>query len=180
MIKQKKERPRDADGELLSDQYATPWDLVDECINSFWQTAGRTITIDAFANAYNAKAPLFWTRKDNALTLDWKAKIIGAGFDPWGVLIWGQPPYSQQVLGPAVRKMYAEAKNGITTLALLPVSTSTGWWHDCIEILPQDHKKFLKGRRNFIPPPGLKNTGSNNGDSVTVLFHPHALGVFEQ
>lgn len=63
---------------------------------------------------------------------------------PWRGLVWLNPPYSSP--GPWIQRL-ADHSNGI---ALLPVDTSTIWWHE--QLLRADTLCFLKGRPRFVRP----------------------------
>lgn len=61
---------------------------------------------------------------------------------PWGGLVWLNPPYSEP--GPWIEKL-AYHGHGI---ALLPVDTSTAWWHRWV--LVADVICFLRHRPRFV------------------------------
>ncbi len=56
------------------------------------------------------------------------------------------PPYGRE-LQKWVRKCYEEAKNGTTSVMLIPARTDTKWFHDYI--LPYAEIRFLRGRISF-------------------------------
>jgi phage N-6-adenine-methyltransferase len=160
----RKDRPKDEDGEFLSDQYETPPEVFQQCKDLF---NIKNIPIDAFANSRNTKAPLFLTRKMNALTMDW---IEYAKWQMMEPIFWVQPPYSPGVLGKAIAKAYEEAARGATCLCLIPANTDTKWFHKYINELPASNKIFLPGRIKHIAPPGLPQSNSPTGASMVVLF----------
>jgi len=58
------------------------------------------------------------------------------------------PPYSDKV--PWIKKAIIESRKGKTVVMLLPVDTSTKWFHDLI--LPHASEiRFIKGRLKFSP-----------------------------
>jgi phage N-6-adenine-methyltransferase len=174
IIEGKKNRFRDEYGELLTDQWETKDTLIKECYELLGTLLEKhpVITIDAFASKHNKKAPVYFSREENALLLDWveEARKRSNCFER--DLFFANPPYSQQMIGKCVAKMHREAVKGCWIIGLLPVSTSSKWWHRYIKPLPLTHQHFLEGRRSFIPPPGLKTKDRPSGDNVVVLMTP--------
>lgn len=117
------------------------------------------LTLDVAAAPHNAKAPEFYTREQDGLSL------------PWFGNVWCNPPYSD--CGAWVRKAWSEwdaaAKRGgrgVDLIAmLLPANrVEQGWWQDHVEPFrdrPDSplHVEFLRGRMRFDRPdwtPGPK------------------------
>lgn len=160
--------PRDSDYELVSDQWQTPPEEYARACEE-WSFQPQ---IDAFASANNSLCPLFITRKMNALTLDWLAFAKEHAVQPH---FWANPPYSREILGAAVKKMHEEAQKGCTILTLIPVSTSTRWFHNYVNPLPEAQRRWREGRIKFNAPPGYPNPKRPSGDNLYVLFKPTAL-----
>jgi len=58
------------------------------------------------------------------------------------------PPYSDKE--PWIKKAIEQKRKGKLTVMLLPVDTSTSWFHDLI--LPHaDEIRFIRGRLKFKP-----------------------------
>ncbi len=72
------------------------------------------------------------------------AKFDGL-FIAWHKKNFVNPPYSNKIAW--IRKAIHEQKMGNLSVLLLPVDTSTKWFHDLI--LPHAEIKFLKGRIPF-------------------------------
>lgn len=80
---------------------------------------------------------------------------LGATFDGLQLPHWGpdrmvafvNPPYSRVLKEAFIRKAVEEQRTGRTVVMLLPVSTSTKIFHECI--LPKAEIRFLKGRIAF-------------------------------
>lgn len=141
-------------------------------------------TLDAAADKRNALCPLFFTEKDNCLTLPWHA---------YSKCVWLNPPYRRDEraclascrkqkckrrgwcaimgrpgTGYFVKKAYEESLLGVTTVCLLPSRTGTWWWHELVEPIrlstPTD-VRFIRGRLHF----GEADAGAPF-DSVIVIF----------
>ena len=110
------------------DERGTPQWLFDE-----WD-ARFNFTLDACASPNNAKVSKFFTAEDDGLTQDWGRHRV-----------WCNPPYSE--IHAWVGKALAAAKGGATVVMLLPVSTSTTWFHDVV--LRHGQITFLRGRVRF-------------------------------
>lgn len=176
MILSNNKRPKDEHGELLTDQYSTPEDVVN-MVRGFWGL-GKPI-LDLAGSESNKKAPFVLTREQNSLNVDWADMMSVLGMFEFSTpnpeidksLAWLQPPYSKELLGKFVKKAYFEAGAGMNILALLPVSTSTKWFHKYIYTLPPCNYRFIEGRIKFIPPPGLElKENRPMGDNIAVYF----------
>ena len=90
-------------------------------------------TLDVCATIENAKAPNFYTEKDNGLEQNWHG------------VCWMNPPFGSQKKW--VEKAYNESqKNNTTVVCLLPARTNTNWWHDyCLK----GEIRFIRGRPKF-------------------------------
>lgn len=97
----------------------------------------------------------------DALTADWRA---------YGQTFWLNPPYS--LCKEFIAKAAREAKNGCTTVCLIPSRTDTRYWHDHVwdhifhRARPDVEIRFLKGRLKFVGA-----TASAPFPSVVVIFH---------
>jgi phage N-6-adenine-methyltransferase len=101
-------------------------------------------TLDACAQAHNAKLPRYFTPEQDGLIQSWAHERV-----------WCNPPYSD--IRPWVAKAHYEILHGDAELVvmLLPANrTEQGWWQDLIEPW-RDHEggprvEFLPGRMRFI------------------------------
>lgn len=125
-------------------------DTVDERITPQWlfdqENAIHNFTVDAAANAANAKLPMFWDLAADGLTQSWG-----------GHRVWCNPPYSN--IPGWVKKASDEAVAGCPCVVmLLPANrTEQRWWQDLIE--PRRDRpgsgvtvRFLARRINFGTP----------------------------
>ena len=143
--------------EKLTDQWETPKYIYKRICEAF----SFEPDTDAFASAQNTKCAQFFTREMDALSIDWAE--YGA------CNTWVQPPYSSNILKPAVFKAHKEAlENEIESLALLPCSVDTEWFHTCV-LEPKMLHVFTRGRIHFIPPPGI-TASTPSGGNLVVLF----------
>ncbi len=86
---------------------------------------------------------------------------------PWAGIVWCNPPYSNPL--PWARKM-ADHDNGVM---LLPVDTSTGWWHD--HVVKAEALCFIRGRVRFVAADGKSRTSwTGRFPSVLVGFGAQA------
>jgi len=67
------------------------------------------------------------------------------GLGDWGRSNFVNPPYSNKE--PWIKKACLEREKGNLTVMLLPVDTSTAWFHDYI--LPNCEIRWLRGRLTF-------------------------------
>ena len=121
--------------------------------NQYWQTPAYLFDalkkhfdfkLDAAANpTNNLGTELYYTEKENGLSLPWKT---------W---TFCNPPYSET--GLWVRKAYWEQRiSGIGSVLLLPANTDTKWFHDYIwnrfdDISKESiYVKFIKKRVKYI------------------------------
>lgn len=94
-------------------------------------------TLDAAANAANAKCRRYYTVEDNGLIQDWG-----------GETVFCNPPYGNKETGEWTRKCYEEAQKPETTVVLLiPARTDRASFHDYV--LGKAEIRFIRGRLKF-------------------------------
>lgn len=137
-----------------SDDWATPWQVVDEYVKRF-----GPFDLDACAQPETAKAPAYYTKAMDGLRLPWIGKV------------WLNPPYSDP--GPWLWKARWEIKKGRASLvvALLPAATDTAWFHDYV--LPHAAVEYRRGRIRFL---GWEGTpiGSPKSPSIVAIYRRSA------
>jgi len=109
-------------------EWSTPQDFFDRLNEEFH------FTLDPCATKLNAKCRRFFTKKDDGLTKKWTGRVFV------------NPPYGRAMTA-WLKKAVAEKSNGVTTVALIPARTNTGWWHDIIQ--PNSDVEFVRGRPKF-------------------------------
>lgn len=126
-------------------EWPTPQDMFDR-LNARFQ-----FTLDVCATPENAKCPVFFTKEVDGLAQEWSG------------VCWMNPPYGRAMIA-WLKKAVAEKANGVTTVALIPARTNTGWWHDIVQ--PNAEVEFVRGRPKF-------------GDATHGLPQPLALAIFK-
>ena len=71
------------------------------------------------------------------------------GLGKWGKRNFCNPPYSKKE--PWIAKAIREKEKGNLTVMLLPVDTSTKWFHELI--LPNAEVRWIRGRVHFTDQP---------------------------
>lgn len=105
-----------------SDEWETPPEVFDPL-----QRRYGPFDLDAAATATTAKAPLFFSREQSALTQDWS---VGGAVKT----VWLNPPYSKPLKELFVKKAVEEAYGKqLIVVCLLPVDTSTALFHDVVK-----------------------------------------------
>ena len=143
------------------------WGTTWECFADAEHLFGRKFIIDVAAEPLTAKCKLFFTRDDDALSLDWP--------DSWYL----NPPFDLKV--QFIHHAKQQREKGRAGMMLLPYERQTEWWRKgvskgCIIYEPD-------GRYNFLERDGeTKKSGVNFGsalvcfpsfyikDSITVPF----------
>jgi len=91
-------------------------------------------TIDVCATSENARCAKYFTEEMDGLNQEWSG------------VCWMNPPYGRRML-VWLRRAAKERDNGVTTVALIPARTNTGWWHDIV--IPNGEVRFVRGRPKF-------------------------------
>jgi phage N-6-adenine-methyltransferase len=138
-----------------SDQWATPWSLVRAL-----EAELGPFDLDPAAEHQTAKAPRFYTIKDDGLTR------------PWFGRVWLNPPYSKP--RPWLDRAREATSTGEAELvtALLPASVDTRWFHEAV--LPYAELRFIRGRVRFL---GWEGTPipSPKAPSLLAIYRSAAL-----
>lgn len=137
-----------------TDDWATPWPLVNELAAEF-----GPFDLDPAASTDNAKAPRFYTLEDDGLVQPWQGRVFC------------NPPFSK--VGQFVRKARESAVAGavVVIVMVVPVRTDMGWWHD--DLMPYAEIRYLRGRLRFIGPDGT-TIGRPSFASAVAVFRPVA------
>ncbi len=91
-------------------------------------------TLDPCCTHTSAKAPTFFTKKQNGLIQDWGKHVV-----------WMNPPYGRGIEN-WMRKALVASKKGATVVCLVPSRTDTNWWH---RYAMKGKIFFVKGRLKF-------------------------------
>lgn len=121
--------------------------------------------LDAFATRANSVAPRYYAIDEGRSAFDqpWTRDSDGKPTS-----VFANPPYSSDLLGPAVHKMaWASRVQRSRVVGLIPPNTDTRWWHDVV-MREAVSVGLCKGRISFevdgVPAKG------NTGHSCVVLF----------
>ncbi len=135
--------------------------------------------LDAASTLENAKLSNFIGdgKERNGLTVAWSLfmeldkQYYGNG------AVWCNPPYSN--IQPWCEKANRETENGVTSVLLVPASTSTMWFYYCLknaaEIRFITGAEKQGGRIPFIDPETGKAASGNLGGSMIVVFRPQGF-----
>lgn len=119
--------PREVYSSSKSNEWETPQDLFDKLDAEF------NFTLDAAANAGNAKCENYFTEEIDGLTQKWEGTV------------WCNPPYGRAIKN-WVQKAYESAAEGATVVLLIPARTCTAYWHDYVM---KGEIRFIRGRLRF-------------------------------
>ena len=121
------------------------WETPDELFNLYHEM--YQFEIDAAANSVNHKLPKWFGPgapfgQEDALTICWR---------DFGKYFWLNPPYGRGLLSKFLNKAVSEYQNcGAKVVLLLPVDTSTNWWHTYVEPFNREGRvEFIEGRIVF-------------------------------
>ena len=123
-------------------------------------TTRYALNYDAFASHENALLPTYSTIDGTFVKRHrWRderppAKLgdaTGLDYDWTGLRVFCNAPYGRGILRRCIEKMVAEIDRAEIIVALLPVSTSAGWFRELVE--PNAFIEWLPYRVAFVHPP---------------------------
>lgn len=112
------------------------WTTPDDLFNPI--NAEFNFTLDAAADAANARAPKFFTAESDGLAQDWGDHTV-----------WLNPPYGERSgrISDWIKKAFLASCDGATVVMLIPARTNTNWFHDYC--LKYGEVRFIRGRPKF-------------------------------
>jgi len=116
------------------DKWETPYKIFKQLDDIY------NFTLDPCCDLGTAKCNTFFTEKEDGLKISWL-----------GYVVFVNPPYSRGNIDTWMRKCYNESQNGVKIVALIPVSTSSNWWHKFV--WNKSELYFYKGRIRFVGAP---------------------------
>lgn len=140
---------------------------------------------DMAASKLNAKCDIFFTEKDDSLSLDWAAEINRAYPFTGLNYVWLNCPYSNPM--PWV-KISAEAQqNGLGVVMLLNSDQSVGWFAEALKTVseirnviadetPEGRREYSSGRIGFLNGEG-DAVEANNKPQFFLIFNPYKIGA---
>lgn len=93
-------------------------------------------TLDPCCQAHTAKCRKFYTPQENGLIQSWRGEVV-----------FVNPPYSRGNIDQWMEKCLEEQHYAKAIVGLIPVSTSSNWFHQYV--LDKAEIRFLKGRLRF-------------------------------
>lgn len=138
------------------DRRCTPWPV----IHSLEAILGMRFQVDACAEFGTSKAPVYWTKEQDALSFRWAYLL-----NPKSI-VFMNPPYSEP--GVWCEKAWQESLKGLIVVGLLPDDRSTSWYQQFIEDVAPIVYVPTK-RISFInPSTGQKDNGNPKGAVIPV------------
>lgn len=138
-----------------SEEWETPAYIFDPLDAEF------RFTLDACANADNAKCSAYFTREQDGLLQDWRTWKRGNDG-----AVWCNPPYGKHI-GLWMAKAQETAKGGATVVCLVHARTGTRWFHKYVYEKQGVEMRFIKGRVKFVGA-----TSSAPFPSMIVVYRP--------
>lgn len=142
-------RSRDGYNPVMSDEWYTPWDVVQPLADEF---AGGEFDLDPCSVPEAAKGKAYYTIEDDGLSLPWHGRV------------WMNPPYSQP--GLWVDKAIHEVQSGNCELVVALIFNSSGchWYNQALK-----HATLIRHypKRIRFHGPGTDGNTARNG---TVIF----------
>jgi phage N-6-adenine-methyltransferase len=135
-----------------SDEWETPPEVITALSDQY-----GPFDLDPCARPETAKAPVWYTKADDGLALDWFGTV------------YCNPPYSAPK--PWCQKATAEivAGHAERVVMLLPAAVDTHWFHD--HVVPYADVIFIRGRIKFL---GWQGTpiGSPTSGNILAVYQP--------
>lgn len=129
--------------------------------------------LDAAASDTNHLAPLFYTKEDDGLRIDWQRDILmNYSCDdvyPPNYNVFVNPPYGRGYIQRFMQKAVEQKDKGVTTVMLVPATLDAKWLplKDITEI-----RIITGGRLSFMHPLTGKKIAGNTKGSMFVIFTP--------
>lgn len=116
--------------------------------------------LDAAASDADRKCDSYITAAGDALSRGWRARRV-----------WLNPPY--RMLGPWIDHAIEQVKAGNCerVVMLLPSRTDQGWFHALLAE-PLARIEFLRGRIQFVAPPGVNSSSNREGSILAIIEEP--------
>ena len=121
-----------------TDLWSTPQDFFDQLNEKY------NFTLDVCATDENTKCPLWITKEQDGLDIDWHTYLT-CQEQEYPLTCWMNPPYGREI-GAWMEKALAQSKKGCTVVCLVPSRTDTRWWHN---YAMKGDITFIKGRLKF-------------------------------
>jgi phage N-6-adenine-methyltransferase len=124
--------------------------------------------IDAAASKDNALVPVFFTKEQDALNINWSTKFRSLGTNS----VWCNPPYGKGFIKRFFNKAIEQKSKGVTSVLLVPATLDAQW-------LPINNISEIRivtgGRLSFYHPITGKKINGNTKGSMFVIFRPSSM-----
>ena len=121
--------------------------------------------IDITASNDNALLPVFFTKEQDALNIDWSTKFRTLGTNS----VFCNPPYGKGFIKKFFNKAIEQKAKGVTSVFLVPATLDAQW-------LPINEISEIRiitgGRLSFYHPTTGKKVNGNTKGSMFVIFRP--------
>lgn len=120
------------------DKWATPQYFFDNLNKKY------NFTLDTCCEIETAKCKKYYTEEENGLIQDWSDEVV-----------FCNPPYSRGNIDKWMKKCYEESLKGTKIVALIPVSSSSKWFHNYVwnkcELIFLDKRLKFEGALQCAP-----------------------------
>jgi phage N-6-adenine-methyltransferase len=127
-----------------------------------------TFGIDIAASKDNALTPVFFTKEQDALSIDWSTQFRTLGTKT----VWCNPPYGKGYIKRFFNKAIEQKSKGVTSVFLVPATLDAQW-------LPVNNISEIRiitgGRLSFYHPITGKKINGNTKGSMFVIFRPSSM-----
>jgi phage N-6-adenine-methyltransferase len=124
--------------------------------------------IDIAASKDNALLPVFFTKEQDALNIDWSTSFRTLGTKS----VWCNPPYGKGYIKQFFNKAIEQKDKGVTSVFLVPATLDAQW-------LPVNNISEIRiitgGRLSFYHPITDKKINGNTKGSMFVIFRPSSM-----
>jgi len=124
--------------------------------------------IDVAASNENALLPVFFTKEQDALNIDWSTKFRTLGTKT----VFINPPYGKGYIKRFFNKAIEQKAKGVTSVFLVPATLDAQW-------LPINSISEIRiitgGRLSFYHPITGKKVNGNTKGSMFVIFRPSSM-----
>lgn len=124
--------------------------------------------LDAAANDINHKCEFYFTKEDDALSIDWSSHLS----DFNNRAVWINPPYGHGFIKKFMQKCIQQKEFGVTSVLLVP-ATLDAQWLPISEI--SEIRIVTGGRLSFYDPINHKKINGNTKGSMFVIFRPSKM-----
>lgn len=124
--------------------------------------------LDAAASDKNNKCGYFFSKEDDALSINWSIGLLLLQMRP----VWINPPYGKGCIKKFMDKCVEQKEQGVTSVMLVPATLDAKWLP--IESI-SEIRIITGGRLSFYHPITDKKVNGNTKGSMFVIFRPSKM-----